>query len=58
MNNEVNTLSIKKIETFICADCGSQREQMLKSVMPDNILLYQCEKCGCENTLEAPIITE
>jgi hypothetical protein len=43
---------IRKQEDFPCTDCDSYRIQNFKKIMPDNTLLYVCEECGCENSLE------
>jgi hypothetical protein len=37
---------------FFCVDCQAHTQQNLKGLMPDNTVLYQCERCGCENSID------
>lgn len=39
-------------DNLFCFDCKKYTYQNFKREMPDNTLLYQCEKCGCENSEE------
>lgn len=41
----------KQIDLY-CIDCGKWTRQNFKGIMPDNTELYQCETCGCENSID------
>ena len=38
-----------------CIDCGCYRKQNFVRLMPDNTLLYVCQTCGCENSMDIDV---